>query len=272
MASDPQADDLILFTDVDSSDIASELLTAMDGTARWDVVQELRTWSGAFLADADAVLDVGCGLGDVTIALARAGATGAVGVEQSARMLAVARTRAEQAGVAPSFQQGDALALPFADDQFDAARAERVLQWLDEPVVAVAEMARVTRPGGWVVLLDTDWRTFGTTADQAYERRLMRDTGGPAVTGEVGGFLRSYMLAAGLVDVATHPVVHHANTFVGDGSDGLFTAEDFVRFGVSVGHDRGEAEAFVAELYAQSDAGTLSITLTMWAAAGRVAG
>lgn len=55
---------------------------------------------------------------------------------------------------------GDALALDEPDDSFDAARCERVLQWVSDPAAAVAELTRVVRPGGRICLIDTDWSTL----------------------------------------------------------------------------------------------------------------
>ena len=54
---------------------------------------------------------------------------------------------------------GDAVSLPFRDASVDAVRCERVFQHLPDPEAAVAEMVRVLRPGGRVVLMDSDWGT-----------------------------------------------------------------------------------------------------------------
>jgi SAM-dependent methyltransferase len=123
------------------------------------------------------VLDVGCGAGADTIALAeRVGPAGrVVGVDHDAGMLAEADDRAEAAGVAGRVEhlRGDALALPFEDSRFDAARSERLFQHLAAPERALAEMARVTRPGGRVVVMDTDWGSRSVDApDSALERRM----------------------------------------------------------------------------------------------------
>jgi SAM-dependent methyltransferase len=55
---------------------------------------------------------------------------------------------------------GDLARLPVRDGAARVVRAERVLQWVDEPGVAVAELMRVTAPDGWLAVTDTDWGTF----------------------------------------------------------------------------------------------------------------
>src|SRR5699024_6699909 len=52
------------------------------------------------------------------------------------------------------------LAIDEPDAGFDVVRSERTLQWLRDPAVAVAEMSRLTRSGGLVSLIDTDWSTL----------------------------------------------------------------------------------------------------------------
>jgi arsenite methyltransferase len=93
-------------------------------------------------------LDVGCGPGTVTASLARAAGPGglALGLDISEPMLARAvRTTAEpQVG----FLRADAQRLPFRDETVDAVLSIAVLQLIPDPVVALAEIARVLRPGG----------------------------------------------------------------------------------------------------------------------------
>ncbi len=125
------------------------------------------------------VLDVGCGPGIDTIPLAeRVGPSGqVVGVDHDPAMIAAADQRAEQAGVGArvTHRRADATALPFDAATFDACRSERLFQHLPNPDQALAEMIRVTKAGGWVVVLDTDRGTASIDSDEIdIERRLGR--------------------------------------------------------------------------------------------------
>jgi len=98
------------------------------------------------LGDERPVLDVGCGTGGDVRALG----VGGVGVDASAVMCGRTRRR----GVAVA--RADARFLPFADGAFGAVGSDRVVQHLEDPAGAVAELARVVRPGGRLVLADPD--------------------------------------------------------------------------------------------------------------------
>jgi SAM-dependent methyltransferase len=90
-----------------------------------------------------AVLEVGCAAGDFARHLALEGAQ-VQGVDRSRRMVAAAR----RIPSAAQFCVGDALHLPFGDQQFDHVFAASLLNVLAEPGAAVREMRRVCRPGG----------------------------------------------------------------------------------------------------------------------------
>ena len=94
-------------------------------------------------------VDIGCGNGAFTeLVCARCAPAAIEGIDPSAEQIAYARTRpgARQA----QFREGNAMALPFPDNSFDAAVMALVIFFVPDPVKAVAEMARVTRPGGLV--------------------------------------------------------------------------------------------------------------------------
>jgi ubiquinone/menaquinone biosynthesis C-methylase UbiE len=103
---------------------------------------------------ADTALDVACGPGSVVLAFADRVAR-AMGLDATAAMLDEARRAAAEAGVANvTWRQGDVVALPFADDTFDIVSCRFALHHFEQPVRAFAEMVRVCRPGGRVVLCD----------------------------------------------------------------------------------------------------------------------
>lgn len=97
------------------------------------------------------LLDVGCGLGGKTVAYAEAGAR-AVGTDLSEANAVQSRGYADAAGKGIEFFVGDAAALPIRDGALDTVVANDAMEHFAEPERALAEMARVLRPGGaiWV--------------------------------------------------------------------------------------------------------------------------
>ena len=105
-------------------------------------------------------LDVGCGNGAFTEMLVERCAPASVqGIDPSEGQLAYARAR--PAARLAQFRQGDAMALPFPDDTFDAAVMPLVIFFVPEPARGVAEMARVVCPGGAVTAYAWDMEGGG---------------------------------------------------------------------------------------------------------------
>jgi ubiquinone/menaquinone biosynthesis C-methylase UbiE len=128
----------------------------------------------------DTLLDVGCGPGVDTVPMtALCGGQGRViGIDSNEAMLAEADKAAREAHceALTEHRQGSALALPLDDNSVDACRAERLIQVLppENEKAVVNEMYRVTRPGGRLVLIDTDWGSASIDhSDPQLERRLM---------------------------------------------------------------------------------------------------
>jgi SAM-dependent methyltransferase len=113
-----------------------------------------RLLSLCHVAEAGEVLDIGCGTGIGPAHITRTFGCAVVGVDLSPQMIDWARRRARKAGVEDrvSFAVADVLALPFEDGRFDAVIAESVLAFVVDKERAIAEMVRVTKPGGHVGL------------------------------------------------------------------------------------------------------------------------
>jgi ubiquinone/menaquinone biosynthesis C-methylase UbiE len=102
----------------------------------------------------DVSLDVACGPGSVVATFARR-VRRAVGLDATEAMLGEARKLAATQGVENvAWHQGDAYALPFADGAFDVVSCRYAFHHMQEPARALAEMIRVCRPGGRIVVCD----------------------------------------------------------------------------------------------------------------------
>jgi arsenite methyltransferase len=104
------------------------------------------------------ILDVGSGPGLLAAAIAGAtGTSGAVcGVDISEPLLSAARRHCSHLS-SVEFHQADATHLPFPDQTFDAVISTQVLEFVPDVNAALAEIHRVLRPGGRVIIVDTDW-------------------------------------------------------------------------------------------------------------------
>jgi demethylmenaquinone methyltransferase/2-methoxy-6-polyprenyl-1,4-benzoquinol methylase len=116
------------------------------------------------LRPGDRALDVATGTGDLALELVRRVAPGGtvIGADFSERMLELARDKSERehlsgtmpAGVDLRFEPANALALPYGDDEFDAATVGFGARNFSDLDRGLAEMVRVVRPGGRVVVLE----------------------------------------------------------------------------------------------------------------------
>jgi demethylmenaquinone methyltransferase / 2-methoxy-6-polyprenyl-1,4-benzoquinol methylase len=140
------------------------------------------------------VLDVATGTGLVARELARKNLN-VVGLDQSPSMVRRGRSAVEATGLGERirFVAGQAQALPFADETFDAVTFTYLLRYVDDPAATVRELARVLRPGGVMASLEFhvpqgQWLRAGWTA---YTRGAMPLIGGAVSTGwyRTGRFL-----------------------------------------------------------------------------------
>jgi SAM-dependent methyltransferase len=157
------------------------------------------------LRPTDRLLDVGSGPGTITADLARlVGEVVALEISDDAAAL----TRAElarQGVVDADVRVGDVHALDLPDDAFDVVHAHQVLQHVADPVAALREMARVTRPGGVVAVRDSDYAAFAWYPRlpgldrwlELYQAAARANGGEP----DAGRHLLAWAHAAGLDDV-----------------------------------------------------------------------
>ncbi len=195
------------------------LVEILDLQAALPGIRRMRRWGHDALAvgPGERALDIGAGTGSEVLEFAeRVGPDGeAVGVDPNPAMLAVAGARAEAAGVRARFVEGTAYRLPFPDDSFDAVRCERVYQHLDDPAAATAEIARVLRPGGRVLLIDSDWQTaIVHPGDEDVLARLSEAMLTTTPNPKSGRSLRGLLTAAGFAidDVGSEAVIWDPET------------------------------------------------------------
>ena len=155
------------------------------------------------------LLDVGCGPASITADLAERVAPGrVVGLDAAAGALEAARATLRERGLCEQVELtcGDIMALPFEDASFDVVHAHQVLQHLADPVGALAEMRRVTRPGGIVAVRDAVYSAMtwfpepaGMEQWRSVYMATARANGGEP---DAGSRLLSWARAAGFADAS----------------------------------------------------------------------
>jgi len=182
------------------------------------------------------VLDLCCGTGDLALALLAEGAAHVAACDFSRPMLARAAAKFARKGVAgrTTLLEADAMALPLPDGSVDAVTCGFGLRNLADPVRGLAEMVRVVRPGGAVVLLEfypPRERGLLAAAFRLYFRRILPRLGAWIAGGDRGGYqylvdsvaafrtqaeLAAAMERAGLDGVCIEPLIGGiASVYVG---------------------------------------------------------
>lgn len=158
------------------------------------------------LTDRDIVLDVAAGTGHAARRLATT-ARAVVALDATAAMLTHGRAQAAAEGRDNVvFMRGDAATLPFLDASFDVVVSRFAAHHFERPETVVAEMARCTRPGGHVALVDLVADADPAIAQEQNRLERLRD---PSHTRMLDAIeIQALLTEAGLeaVDVATRPL------------------------------------------------------------------
>jgi ubiquinone/menaquinone biosynthesis C-methylase UbiE len=198
------------WTDVDAAANPRLLLQMMDAfnETAWLKGHKARAVEDLAALSQGSYLEVGCGTGEDAQTLAsRLGAGGKVtGIDYSKTMTDEATRRAAKRLMPVTFQHGDAYALPFANNSFDATYSLVTFDILERPEAALREMVRVTKPGGTVFVSASDHGTLAIDApDKALTRTLVNFFCDSTCNGWVGRQLPALLASAGLSRVSVRP-------------------------------------------------------------------
>jgi ubiquinone/menaquinone biosynthesis C-methylase UbiE len=252
----------------DAVDLIAGVLEAMRTQpafreARRFVISQLGLAAGA------TVLEAGCGTGcSLPDVMEVAGDVRLTGVDPTDAFLERARTRATELGGSATYENADARALPFDDASFDASFCDKLLLHVGPATAVLGEMARVTRPGGRVGVvewcptfcLSTSRPELASALNEGL-RRAVYDHG-------VAPNLARHLDAAGLREIRTSTHLATARSLSDHPFWRAFLLDQlpmFVHGGV-LGAD--EADALAADLGALDRRGLLWAAVTVFAATG----
>ena len=211
----------------------------------------------------DEVLDVGCGPGFYVVdILDIVGANGSVtGVDASAAMLAIA---GRKAGDRPNVRllEGEATKLPVGDASVDRAISVQVFEYLSDVDAALAELMRVVRPGGRVVIWDIDWSTLSWHSSDAERMARMvaawdRHLADPVLPRT----LLASLHRAGFTDARRQAHAFTAESMDSEAFGGYMPALIRQYLGDLDDIDQAEADAWLADLEALDASGAYSFAV-----------
>jgi SAM-dependent methyltransferase len=201
------------FSDIDGlpAQMSEMVLAALTEMGRHPEIRRVRRAGFDALrpAPGSRLLDAGSGNGEVARRLAaEVGPRGeVVALDYSAAITAAAIERHDDSNV--EYVTGDVCDLGLPDDSVDGVWCERVLQHVDDADRAIGELRRVTRPGGRICLIDTDWDSLAFDGVPAPLRDTVMSYVGKHFCPpqrDMGRTLRRRLVAAGLTGLTATPV------------------------------------------------------------------
>jgi ubiquinone/menaquinone biosynthesis C-methylase UbiE len=244
-------------------------LTLLDSLPYFRAYKE-RSYELLELHAGQAILEVGCGLGDDLRRMAQQlGDTGRlVGVDASLALLEQARARLVD-WLRIAWIYADARRLPFPADHFDRCRIDRTLQHIQHPEQVVAEMARVVKPGGRVLAYDNDWGTFSISGQDETTSRHLEDLWTGAITNRViGRQLPRLFQNAGLTRVRVEPSVSVLTDF--ELADQVYNLRATGILAIERGlADAERVDRWLDDLPTQSQEGVFLCSLTAYTVVGQ---
>jgi ubiquinone/menaquinone biosynthesis C-methylase UbiE len=269
----PEPSRLSMFAQVERHEqLGEQLVGYLD---YWESLPSLQKMQAGVFAEVaplpgDVICDIGCGTGSELLRIARTvGARGhAIGVDPSTTMIEATRARAQREGVAVELLARDGRDTGLPAGHCDAVRMERVAQHVGDLAALLDEAKRITRPGGRIVIADTDW---GSLMIHPGDRDLIRrfktalETG-PMAEPWAGRTLHDAMLNRGLTDVTSriYPITAVRNA---DRPPLVMMFDQLIEERLAT---RSEVDHLMADLDAAFERGGGVIAFSMFVASGRV--
>lgn len=163
----------------------------------------------------DVILDVGSGPGNQAFELSSVvGPSGRIhGVDPADSAIAIASKRCSELSNV-QFDIGDVAKLPFESESFDAVMSSQVFEYLEGIGEALSEVYRVLKPGGTVLIHDTDWGALlWHASDAARMSRILQVWEGHLTHPSLPQSLRRKLIDAGFAEVRAEPVVQLETEF-----------------------------------------------------------